>query len=335
MIPPGLRIAVSCPRRVDAARDTAGLTITPWLPATALAEGWERGPALEADLILVPHTFATASPSPFAARQGMAQFLELLPCYGAAPRRHILLDNTDTDAPYGGLEAAALFKTSAHVRHADVVPLPYLVLDPGPPRPVASAVLDLAFQGSLETHPIREWMDRWRHSWSGLRVEVRSIPRPYWMLGAAERLSWTELYAEQMRRTRFVLCPRGRGLNSRRFFEALAFGRIPVLITDAARLPLETRIDYSRFVVQVPEGFGRWTPEYVAEFLARHDLDAASCLAREIWQTWFAPDRFRRFLEASLIETGKAPGAPGCAVAAGPAAVQNGSGGPTPFDLVP
>jgi Exostosin family len=298
-----LRLAACAPARPDPA-DELGLFVTPWLPDWALAEGWERGPALEADRIVVPWTFGTPSASPFAAREGMARFLELLPSFRAAPERHVLLDNTDTDAPYQGLEGAALFKTSANVRHGEVLPLPYVVLDPGPPSPVAGADLDLAFQGSLDTHPIREWMDRWRHSWT-MKVEVKATPRPFWLLTREERGEWAQSYARQMRRTRFVLCPRGRGLNSRRFYEALAFGRVPVLITDAARLPLEGRIDWARFTVLVPEGFGRWAPEYVAEFLATHDLDEACREARRTWETWFAPERFRHFVEASLADAGR------------------------------
>jgi hypothetical protein len=103
-----------------------------------------------------------------------------------------------------------------------------------------------------------------------------------------------------MRASRFVLCPRGRGLNSRRFFEALSHGRVPILYANAAKLPLEGRIRWEDFIVRVPEGFGGFTPHFVERFLADHDLVSASRLARETWLEYLAPWRLRQLIVATL-----------------------------------
>lgn len=302
-----LRIGVSAPDAPSPEDVAAGLSITPWMSASTLEQVFDPHAPLDADFILVPFVFGTASASPFEMHAAMRRFLGLLPHFLAAPSRHLILDNTDLDVPFPHMGGAVLFKTSASVRDAHVLPLPYLLPDPGPPAPVRQAELDLAFQGSLDTHPIRDWMDRWRHSWRSHTVEVKKLSSPFWMMPEQARAPWAASYAAQLKRTRFVLCPRGRALNSRRFFEALAYGRVPVLITDGARLPLTTRIDYDEFVVTVPEGFGRWTPDYVADFLARHELEAACRLARRTWLEWFAPERFHHFLSASLADAGHAP----------------------------
>ncbi|HEX8830531.1 MAG TPA: hypothetical protein VF705_05160, partial [Longimicrobium sp.] len=201
------RIALGSPAAPSPDDRAWGLCVTPWLPPAGLAAGWHRGDALAADRILVPFTFGTTSASPFAAPEGMRRFLALLPWFREAPERHLLLDNSDTDAPYDCLDGAVLFKTSASLRFPGVLPLPYCVPDPGEPVPIVRAELDLAFQGSLDTHPVRDWMDRWRHSWHGMRTEVRALPRPFWQLDPRERAGWTASYAGQMQRTRFVLCP--------------------------------------------------------------------------------------------------------------------------------
>jgi len=53
-------------------------------------------------------------------------------------------------------------------------------------------------------------------------------------------------YIDALTTSRFVLCPRGRGTNSIRFFEALAVSAIPIYIGDAAtRLPLDWIIDWT------------------------------------------------------------------------------------------
>jgi hypothetical protein len=297
------RIAVAAPRPPTPDDEAWGLLVAPWLAEAMLRDGWDRGAPSEVDHILIPYTFGARSASPFAEREAMQRFLALLPEFAVAPAQHVLLDNTDLDTPADDLGGAALFKTSAHVRHASVLSLPYCLLDPGTPAPVHAAELDFAFQGNLDTHPIRHAMNKWHYSWKGWTTEIVPTARPFWALEAAQRAALTRSYASQMRRTRFVLCPRGRALNSRRFYEALAYGRVPVLITDAARLPLESRIDYARFVITVPEGYGRWAPDYAADFLRRNDLERACALARQTWEEWFAPARFRRFIEASLVDT--------------------------------
>ena len=50
----------------------------------------------------------------------------------------------------------------------------------------------------------------------------------------------------------FVLCAKGDGNFSYRFYETLSMGRIPLLLDTHCCLPLEHRIDYSAFVCRVP-----------------------------------------------------------------------------------
>lgn len=48
-----------------------------------------------------------------------------------------------------------------------------------------------------------------------------------------------------------MLCPRGMGSSSIRFYEALCFGRIPVHISDEYTFPLDDCIDYKRFCIDI------------------------------------------------------------------------------------
>ena len=44
-----------------------------------------------------------------------------------------------------------------------------------------------------------------------------------------------------------TLCPRGTGINSKRFYETMSYGRVPILISENCRLPLDDMINYEEF----------------------------------------------------------------------------------------
>jgi hypothetical protein len=64
-------------------------------------------------------------------------------------------------------------------------------------------------------------------------------------------------------------------------------GRIPVLISDEAKLPLEWLIDYSKFVVKVPENDLLQTKKYVDAFIRAINVEEASLLAKETSLKYF------------------------------------------------
>ena len=51
--------------------------------------------------------------------------------------------------------------------------------------------------------------------------------------------------------SRYVICPRGDGNQSLRFYEALSAGRVPILIDTKIKLPLEDQLDYNKFIITV------------------------------------------------------------------------------------
>lgn len=60
-------------------------------------------------------------------------------------------------------------------------------------------------------------------------------------------------YLSVMSRSCYAFCPRGGGLNSYRFYEAIQCGAVPILFADDAVLPFADEIDYSLFSVRIPE----------------------------------------------------------------------------------
>jgi hypothetical protein len=114
----------------------------------------------------------------------------------------------------------------------------------------------MAFLGALE---------------AGLAGEVDRLKREFSEISAASR---------------FILCPRGRGVSSIRLFEAMQMGRVPVVLADGWVPP--DGPDWDSFLVRVPErDVGR-----LPELLRRLDPTAAvrAAAARRAWEAWFAPD---------------------------------------------
>ncbi|MGI8825519.1 MAG: exostosin domain-containing protein [Chloroflexota bacterium] len=295
----------------------------------ATSTAWDDVHPADADYILVPVTFRVEIPGlhsiqhynggdimvPFVfrgQRSGEPElrndlreaivraFLNNFPHYEKYPEKHVFIDNGDLGTPCPPLCGSILFQTNPSYQHSSVLTLPQNVPDPGPPRPIAEAQIDVSFQGHLDQHPIRKALGSWSTRETELTVEFRPSGSSIFMVDGATRFDMVRTGFELMRRSRFVLSPRGRGTGSRRLYEILAHGRIPILISDAYKLPLEGVINWERFLVRVPEGFTGLTASYVFEFLHQHDLKEASELARRTYLEYFAPPSFRRFLELSL-----------------------------------
>ncbi|SRR5579862_762469 len=103
-----------------------------------------------------------------------------------------------------------------------------------------------------------------------------------------------ERYAEVMRRSKFVLCPRGNGTSSFRLFETMAAGRVPVILSDEWEPPAGPAWESSS--VRVAEADVSRLPALLEACEDRCAEMAAE--ARRQWEQWFAPDvLFHRMIE--------------------------------------
>jgi hypothetical protein len=99
-------------------------------------------------------------------------------------------------------------------------------------------------------------------------------------------------YAEFLRRTRFILCPRGYGAGSVRLFETLKAGRVPIIISDRYVPPAGP--DWENCSITIKErDIGR-IREVVKANLERWPAMAAN--ARAAWEQNFATDKLLPYL---------------------------------------
>lgn len=99
------------------------------------------------------------------------------------------------------------------------------------------------------TAPCRSSLFGLRHQ-RGVVEEVSNFM--FWNESSPEYFQKRARYHETLARSRFVLCPRGRGTSSIRLYETLAAGRVPVIISDHWVEPPGP--DWSAFSIRWPEG---------------------------------------------------------------------------------
>jgi hypothetical protein len=117
-------------------------------------------------------------------------------------------------------------------------------------------------------------------------------------------------YQEILARSRFVLCPRGRGTSTFRLYETLAAGRVPVIVSDDWVPPEGPAWDL--FTVRVPEAEVQSLVTILEE--RDKDWDAMRNAAEVAHRDFFAEDvTFHRVTEllADLRANGATPSSPG------------------------
>jgi len=62
-----------------------------------------------------------------------------------------------------------------------------------------------------------------------------------------------DMYLEEMRSSSFCLVPRGDTPSSRRLFDGIVAGCVPVIVADEISLPFESFIDWNQFSIRIPE----------------------------------------------------------------------------------
>jgi hypothetical protein len=262
----------------------------------------------EADFCLVPWLFDVWNPgfSAWHREQVFLQVLRTLPHFEEAPTRHVMFLLGDSCHRPDCCARSAVFMPSC-LRGTRAFALPYFAEPPDrTPLPISECPFDVGFQGTITTGlGLRgRLVEALRSSPGARRFTVDCLPTNGYFHATYfwdEHARLKTRFREHLNNCRFIACPRGDGLSSLRFFEALAWGRIPILIADDTALPLDGVIPYHEFVVRVPEGDVANWEAWVEDFLALHpDLERASRLAAETSRRWFTVPTLSRLVADSL-----------------------------------
>lgn len=111
-------------------------------------------------------------------------------------------------------------------------------------------------------------------------------------------------YVENMLSSDLMLCLKGNGNYSLRFYEALSLGRVPLLLDTDCAFPLEDRIDYSSFIVRVPLERLSQIDRVAAEFwdgLSPEQFSEMQRKAREAFEKYLSASSFLRYAVEHLL----------------------------------
>jgi hypothetical protein len=103
-------------------------------------------------------------------------------------------------------------------------------------------------------------------------------------------------YLEFLRRTRFILCPRGFGIGTVRMFESMKAGRVPVIISDRYTLP--SGIDWTTCSIRVKEKDIDKIRDILEPQLQSWPELAKN--ARAVWENNFSNEHSFRYLTTNL-----------------------------------
>ena len=102
-------------------------------------------------------------------------------------------------------------------------------------------------------------------------------------------------FVQNMVESDYILCSRGWGNYSYRFYETLSCGRIPVFVDTDCFLPYHHDIDWQKYCVWVDESEIQDIAEKVAQFHDRLSPDEFVNLqrkCRKLWEEWLSPQGF-------------------------------------------
>jgi hypothetical protein len=186
------------------------------------------------------------------------------------------------------------------------IAIPYTIPDVGLGVEFGNFSYDTSFVGYVGSAPLRVAMLKsFYEAEHRLRFLIKARVHHHHHEPDAQSKARYELdYLESLIKSCTVLCPRGTGVSSFRFFETLSMGRIPVLISDPGALPFADRIDYDSMIVRIPEAEISNTPQIIENWLAARTGDQILDLARQNRATWmasFSKEALPNQLVASLV----------------------------------
>lgn len=229
------------------------------------------------------------------------KLVKRLEYFDKCPEKHIFFFVGDDWRIPLVFRKSILFMQSCH-KDSNAFPLHFkskIIEDLKLSQSIMLAKHDISFQGNTQAHKCRnEMLMQLKNSkMKKLFSKTRVLPK----YPLSHDYSLIESYLKSINDSRFVLCPRGVGLNSIRFYETIAAGRIPVLISDNVKLP--KFIDWSRFIVRVPEKNISKTEFMIKEFCSKNDLEKVSLCLKNIWIDAF--ENFENFIELSFQNLSK------------------------------
>jgi hypothetical protein len=113
----------------------------------------------------------------------------------------------------------------------------------------------------------------------------------FWAAGMDKLVARREYYSNMLSGS-YTLCMRGGGNFSYRFYEALSFGRVPVLIDTDNVLPFEDHIDWDKYIMRI--SFDDFMKSNISDFVTNRRANFSPIENRKLWEKWFSPEGYAK-----------------------------------------
>ncbi|MDA3898133.1 MAG: exostosin family protein [Desulfobacteraceae bacterium] len=115
---------------------------------------------------------------------------------------------------------------------------------------------------------------------------------------AVNKKNQRDKYYNVLKQSKFVLAPKGAGLSSIRQYEAMAYGCVPVVISDKLKQPFA--VNWNKCAVQVKENEIERIPQILGDL--EGDFLSMSEAAREAYFDLFDPLNYWKYIEDAIID---------------------------------
>lgn len=150
-----------------------------------------------------------------------------------------------------------------------------------------------SFQGSFQTH----WT-RTRLSKAFRGPDFKVVDTGMWHFEKDSQDVSRKAYIDLLGNSKVAFCPRGTGPSTIRIWEALAMGCVPMIFSDDLLLPFEEHIDWSQYVLRVPEGKVQHAESF---FPSDDELKSMTERGQELYNKNFANDQLYKSIVNSLV----------------------------------
>ncbi|WP_340203175.1 exostosin family protein [Ascidiimonas sp. W6] len=134
-------------------------------------------------------------------------------------------------------------------------------------------------------------------------LEANFIERKKYRAGASDELTkkqTTQEFYQNMVDSDYVICVRGGGNFSVRFYETLAMGRIPIFINTDCLLPFEDEIDWKKHVVWIESNELELLEEKIKTFHKEHTSQSFKALQKANRKLWEEKLRLKNVIKAPI-----------------------------------
>lgn len=231
-----------------------------------------------ADFIIYPYLLDQVAYSRKDNPLYLYEYLKKLPYIKNFEQKHVFFMELDHDKPF--FNRAVCFRTNVNRQFPDInaVVIPFYVDDFDFHGDFSDFRYHTSFVGNINSHPIRKIISESLKSYTGINHLLDTTSYMYYYNDYETQKKRLELYKESLKKSVTIICPRGYGLSSLRFYESMSAGRIPVVIADGFVPPFENDIDYNSFCIFIPESKAAECPRLIHKWLT--DTKPADIVAK-------------------------------------------------------